>query len=143
MDQKSAGLYITIFFCQQVDSDQDVHRRSLEKEFGGRVKFFPLPCSGRVDPLHLMKALEAGADVVYLATCPEGSCRYREGNFRAKKRLAYARGLIEEIGLEPDRIELVTMGQGKQVAIDVLTRELLLREAVVGPSPLQARRIER
>jgi F420-non-reducing hydrogenase iron-sulfur subunit len=143
MDQRNAGLYVTIFFCQQVDSDQDVHRRSLEKEFGGRVKFFPLPCSGRVDQLHLLKALETGADMVYLVTCAEGACRYREGNLRARKRLSYARGLIEEIGLEPSRLELITMGQGKQVTIDALARELLQREPVVGPSPLRARRAER
>jgi len=47
-----------------------------------------------------MRALESGADKVYLITCPEGACHYREGNIRAKKRIAYTQSLIEEIGLE-------------------------------------------
>jgi F420-non-reducing hydrogenase iron-sulfur subunit len=139
MDQKSAGLHISIFFCQQLDADQDAHRRALEKELGERIKFFPLPCSGRVDSLHLMRALESGADMVYLVTCPEGACRYREGNSRARKRLAYTQGLIEEIGLERERLELVMTTGGEPATIDKLARELLAREAPVGPSPVRGR----
>ena len=58
MDQKSAGLKVSIFFCQQLDPDQDKNRRALEKEMGDRIRFFPLPCSGRIDSLHLMHAFD-------------------------------------------------------------------------------------
>jgi coenzyme F420-reducing hydrogenase delta subunit len=137
MDQKSAGLNITIFFCQQLDPDQDRNRRALEKELGNRIRFFPLPCSGRIDPLHLMRALESGADKVYLVTCPEGACRYHEGNIRAKKRITYVQELIKEIGLEPERLELIITPGGNPVTIDVMAREILDREASVGPSPVR------
>src|SRR3989304_10201430 len=134
MDQKSAGLNITIFFCQQLDTDQDSNRRALEKELGNRIRFFPLPCSGRIDPLHLMCALESGADKVYLVTCPEGTCRYREGNLRAQKRIAFTQELIEAIGLERERLELIITSEGNPANIDKMVRELLDREASVGPS---------
>ena len=137
MDQKNAGLNITIFFCQQIDPDQDTNRRALEKELGKRIRFFPLPCSGRIDPLHLMRALESGADKVYLVTCPEGACRYQEGNLRARKRIAYAQGLIEEIGLERERLELIITSAGNPVTMDDLARGLLAREALIGPSPIR------
>jgi F420-non-reducing hydrogenase iron-sulfur subunit len=137
MDQKSAGLNITIFFCQQLDPDQDSNRRALEKELGERIRFFPLPCSGRIDPLHLMRALESGADKVYLVTCPEGTCRYHEGNLRAQKRIAFTQELIKEIGLERERLELITTSEGTSVTIDVMAREILDREASVGPSPVR------
>jgi F420-non-reducing hydrogenase iron-sulfur subunit len=130
MDQKSAGCNTTIFFCQQIDADQDGNRRVLEKELGSQIRFFPLPCSGRLDPLHLMRALESGADKVYVVTCPEGACRFREGNFRARKRLAYAQGLIREIGLDPERLELIHLAAGTVTTIDKIARELLAREAV-------------
>ena len=136
MDQKSAGLNITIFFCQQLDPNQDVNRRALERELGKRIHFFPLPCSGRIDSLHLMRALESGADKVYIVTCPEGACHYREGNMRAKKRIVYAQGLIEEIGLERERLELIVAPAGHPVTVDELTRGLLAREASIGPSPV-------
>jgi len=139
MDQKSAGLNLTIFFCQQLDPDQDVNRRALEKELGERIRFFPLPCSGRIDPLHLMRALESGADKVYLITCPEGACHYREGNIRAKKRIAYTQSLIEEIGLERERLELIVTSAGNPATIDELARGLLAREASIGISPAKGK----
>jgi len=140
MDQKSAGLNITVFFCQQLDANQDINRRVLEKELGPRIRFFPLPCSGRIEPLHLLSALESGADMVYLVTCPEGVCRYQEGNVRARKRLMYAQKLIEEIGLERERIELVVTTDKDLLTIDGLTRGLILREAIVDPSPVRVKK---
>lgn len=128
MDKKSSDLSIAVFFCRQLDPDQDVNRRALERELGKRIRFFPLPCSGRIDALHLMRALESGADKVYVITCPEGACHYREGNVRAKKRITYAQSLIEEIGLDRDRLELIVTSPGKRVTIDELARELLARE---------------
>jgi coenzyme F420-reducing hydrogenase delta subunit len=139
MDQKNTGLNITIFFCQQLDANQDANRRVLERELGSRIKFFPLPCSGRIEPLHLLRALETGADKVYLITCPEGVCRYSEGNFRARKRLAFAQGLIEEIGLEPHRLELIQAKQGEQLTIDHRAHDLLSRETAFGPNPAKNR----
>ena len=137
MDQKSAGLNLAVFFCQQLDPDQDVNRRTLERELGGRIRFFPMPCSGRIDPLHLMRALESGADKVYLVTCPERTCRYQEGNIRAQKRITYIQELIKEVGLEPERLELIIAPEGNPVTIDVMTQGLLDREALVGPSPVK------
>ena len=136
MDQKSAGLKVSIFFCQQLDPDQDKNRRALEKEMGERIRFFPLPCSGRIDSLHLMRAFESGSDMVYVVTCPEGACRYREGNLRARKRIAYTQGLIEEIGLERQRLELVITSASETGSIDERVRRLLACEATFGPSPV-------
>jgi coenzyme F420-reducing hydrogenase delta subunit len=137
MDQKSAGLKLSIFFCQQIDANQDAHRRALEKELGSKISFFPLPCSGRIEPLHFLRSLEGGADKVYLLACAEGSCRYQEGNIRARKRLSYAQTLIEEIGLEARRLELINMVSGNSKTIEEIVRELLAREADVEPSPLR------
>jgi coenzyme F420-reducing hydrogenase delta subunit len=137
VNAKETGLSLAIFFCQQLDAEQDLNRRSIEKELGSQVRFFPLPCSGRIESLHLMRALEAGADKVYLITCPEGACRYREGNIRAKKRVAFAQGLIGEIGLEPDRFEIIVSPALPSPSIDKIARQLLERETQIGASPLR------
>ena len=128
-----------IFFCQRLDPDQDVNRRALEKELGSRIRFFPLPCSGRIEALHLMRTLEAGADKVFLVTCPIGACRYQEGNLRARKRLEFAQKLLEEIGLEPERFELVNAASLGATSIDAIARELISREQRLAPSPLNAK----
>jgi len=134
MDKNAAR--VAIFFCQQVDSEQDINRRAIERELRERIRFFPLPCSGRIDALQLLRAIEAGADMVYLVTCSEGACRYKEGNTRAWKRSAYARRLLEEIGLEGERLQVIQAREHQ--TIDEITRSLLARGVHVGPSPLRA-----
>lgn len=135
MNIKENGLRYAFFFCQQLDAAQDLNRRSLEKELGPRIRFFPLPCGGRIEGLHLLRALETGADKVYIITCPEGACRHQEGNSRARKRAEFARRLISEFGLEPDRLEFVEAAALPSPPIDKVARELLAREIRIQPLP--------
>jgi coenzyme F420-reducing hydrogenase delta subunit len=135
MNIKENGLRYAFFFCQQLDAAQDLNRRSLEKEFGLRIRFFPLPCGGRMESLHLLRALETGADKVYVITCPEGACRHQEGNSRARKRAAFAQQLISEFGLEADRFEFIEAPALPSPPIDQLARELLAREIRIAPLP--------
>lgn len=136
MNKENLELNVALFFCQQLDQDQDANRRVIEKELGPRIKFFPLPCSGRIEPLHFLRAFESGADLVYLITCPEKVCRYQQGNVRAGKRIAYAQKLIREIGLDPERLILIITDPPLPKRIDVLTRELLAEAPVKGHSLL-------
>jgi coenzyme F420-reducing hydrogenase delta subunit len=130
------NMKVVVFFCQQLDPQQDLNRRSLEQEMGERIRFHPMPCGGRVDALHLLRAVEAGADVVHVLTCPERGCRYQQGNSRAGKRLAYAKRLLGEIGLEPERLNWVSAPPLSPRRIDELVRPLLSQELGFGPSPL-------
>lgn len=136
MKNTKSDLNVVFFFCQQLDPDQDFNRRLIEREIGPHIKFFPLPCSGRIEPLHFLRAFEAGADLVYLITCPEKVCRYQQGNTRAGKRLNYAKKLIGEIGIDPERLILVTTRPPLPKRIDILTRELLAEAPVKGRSVL-------
>lgn len=129
-------LNYAIFFCQRLDPSQDTNRRALEKELGSQIRFFPMPCTGRIEALHLMRALESGADKVYVVTCESSTCRYREGNARAKKRLEFAQGLIEEVGLERERLEILPASSPPPISVDTMARELLSRETGLSPSPL-------
>jgi F420-non-reducing hydrogenase iron-sulfur subunit len=124
MEPNQRSKNVTVFFCQQLDPEQDTSRRSLEKELGKSIRFFPLPCSGRVEALHFLKALEAGADTVFLVTCPEGACRYGQGNSRAKKRVEYAKGLVREIGLNDECLKLVAAPR-TPLSMDDFVRNLI------------------
>ena len=68
-----------------------------------------VPCTGRVSPLHLLKALADGADGVYIAGCLVGQCHYREGNLHAIDRVEFARALLQSVGVEPERVQMFTM----------------------------------
>ena len=66
-----------------------------------------VPCSGKLQPEHLLKAFEAGADLVVVLTCRDGDCRYLEGRRRIERRVDYVRGLLDEIGLGGKRLLLL------------------------------------
>ena len=68
------------------------------------VHEIPLPCTGRLQPEHLLKAFEAGADAVCVMTCARDNCHYLEGSRRAERRAEYVKELLDEIGLGGDRL---------------------------------------
>jgi coenzyme F420-reducing hydrogenase delta subunit len=73
------------------------------------IRTILVPCTGRVSPLHLLTALAGGADGVYVAGCLEGQCHYRVGNLHALDRIAFVKGLLESVGVEPERAAMFTM----------------------------------
>ena len=132
---------LAIFYCQNVPESSEENRQALEKEYKGSVRFYPVPCSGRLEPLHLLKALEEFADAAYLITCPEGECRYFEGNRRAKKRVERARALIESIGLEKERLDIIMGSKGELKGLALHTGELVDRASGLAPSPVHGNRV--
>jgi heterodisulfide reductase subunit A len=94
-------------------------------------------CSGRVDPLQVLYALLSGADGVFIGGCHLGDCHYVSGNELMKTRIERLISMVEDFGLEPERIrvEWVSASEGKKFA-DVITDfvEDLKR---LGPSPLR------
>ena len=127
---------MAIFYCQNVPESSEHDRQALEKEFGAYIRLFPIPCSGRLEPLHLLRALEEFADAAYVITCPEGECRYFEGNIRAKKRVERARLFIESIGLEKERLNIVTSSIGDRKTLAMFSDEIMEQVSKLSPSPV-------
>ena len=131
---------LAVFYCRNVPESNEIARRDLEKEYGPSVKFFPVMCSGRMDMLHLLKALENFADAAYIVTCPEGACRYFEGNLRAKKRVEKAKSIIESIGLERERIDIIIGLPKNPKTLKEQTEEIVRRTSSLSRSPVHANR---
>ena len=56
-------------------------------QYPTNIRIVRVPCSGKVDPLHIMQAFENGVDGVLVAGCLEGGCHFQEGNLRARRRV--------------------------------------------------------
>jgi len=127
---------LALFYCQQVPGSSDQERLAIEKRYGKSIRLFPIPCSGRLEPIHLLKALESFADVAYVMTCPEGECRYFEGNNRAKKRVEKTRTLIRDIGLEPERVGIIAGSIDTPKSLGEVAGEILESTSSLGVSPV-------
>jgi len=78
---------------------------SMRIQYPPNVRIVMVPCTGRVDLLHLLHALEKGVDGVFVSGCLMGDCHYISGNAKATKRVAYVKKILEDIGIEPERVE--------------------------------------
>jgi F420-non-reducing hydrogenase iron-sulfur subunit len=65
-----------------------------------------VPCSGRIQPEHILKTFESGADLVVIIACQEDNCHYIEGSPRCFRRVEFIRSILEEIGLGEERLLL-------------------------------------
>ena len=95
------------------------------------LRIVRVPCSGRVDPLFVLKAFQDGADGVMVLGCHPGDCHYLEGNYRARRRYSLMHSLLEYVGVEKDRllVDWVSAAEGARFAemvdeFTVQTREL-------------------
>lgn len=70
------------------------------------IRLVRVPCSGRVNPQFVLKALQGGCDGVLVCGCHPGDCHYSTGNYFAKRRMMIYKRLLEYQGLEPDRFQV-------------------------------------
>ena len=87
------------------------------------IRVVRVPCSGRVDPLFIMKSLQSGFDGVLVSGCHPGDCHYLSGNYVARRRFAILKPLLEFMGIEPDRVQFswISAGEGERFA-QVMTK---------------------
>lgn len=108
MSRRPLKIYL---FCCLSRFDLDELKGTCDGD-GDEFKAIPLPCSGKIDILYLTKAFETGADGVAVVMCPEGECRYLEGNLRARKRVEVVDALLDESGLGKGRAVVIQMDNG-------------------------------
>jgi len=98
------------------------------KKYPPNVRIIKVPCSGRVDPLFILKALRLGFDGVLVSGCHPGDCHYQTGNYRARRRMAITKKFLEYMGVESPRIQLswCSASEGDKFAevVTEMTKEL-------------------
>ena len=112
----------------------------MRLSYPSNVKVIQVPCTGRVDIIHLLKAIEDGADAVYVAGCMEGECHFLVGNLKAKKRVLYVKKVLQDLGIEPERVEMFNLSAGEGPRFAEIAREMVERVKALGPSPVKIKK---
>lgn len=94
------------FCCERHGMDAAVLSARSGKEFDASVRLVQVPCTGRVDGMHILKALEDGADCVFVLGCLEKNCYYDTGSIEGRKRVDYVKQMLSEVGIEKERVEM-------------------------------------
>ena len=124
-------------YCAYTAADMAGSKRI---SYPSNVKIIRVPCTGKVDGIHIMKALEKGADGVYVAGCLEGDCHFKTGNTRASHRVIQVQKILEDLGWETDRVAMMNMsaGMGEHFAQTALEFTEKIRN--LGPSPVNQKK---
>jgi len=103
-------------------------------QYPASIRVIRVPCSGRVDPFHILKALQSGADGVLVSGCHPGDCHYLTGNYVARRRFAVLNDLLEFAGIDSGRVSFswVSAAEGERFA-DVV-REVTAKVKALGPN---------
>ncbi|RLC72045.1 MAG: methyl-viologen-reducing hydrogenase subunit delta [Chloroflexi bacterium] len=97
------------------------------------VRVIRVMCSGRVDPLFVLKAFASGADGVLICGCHPGDCHYLEGNYKALRRVTLLREMLKQLGVEEERLRLdwVSASEGDRFAH--IVKEMTEKIKELGP----------
>jgi F420-non-reducing hydrogenase iron-sulfur subunit len=93
-------------------------------------------CSGRVDPLFVLKAFEEGADGVLIAGCHPGDCHYQSGNYKTQRRIHVMKRMLEQYGINPDRLRLEWVSAAESTRFAHVVDDMTKTIRALGPSPL-------
>ena len=106
-------------------------------QYPPNVRIIRLMCSGALDPAYVLKALLEGADGVFIGGCHPGDCHYQSGNYKARRRVALLKKILEQTGFDPDRVWLrwISASEGRLFA-QTMT-EMVAAIRAKGPSPLR------
>lgn len=109
---------------------------TMRIQYPPNVRIIRTPCTGRLETEYLIKAFEYGADGVLVAGCLEGGCHFINGNLYAKGRVEYIRNMLEEMGLEKDRLRMVNVSASMARPLAEIISDLVATIRRLGPNPV-------
>ncbi len=106
------------------------------KKYPANIRIIKVPCSGRIDPLFILKALRLGFDGVLVSGCHPGDCHYQTGNYRARRRIALTKRFLEHMGVDRRRLQAswISASEGAKFA-DVVS-QVVKELQEIGPNEL-------
>ena len=112
----------------------------MRLNYPSSVRIIRVPCTGKVDVLHILRCFERGADGVYVVGCREGDCHYQSGNFRARKRVEQAQQLLDRIGIGGQRVRMCNLSSSDAPLFVRFAEEMHAAVLAAGPNPVRAAR---
>jgi heterodisulfide reductase subunit A len=108
-------------------------------QYPPNVRILRVPCSGRVDVLHVLKAFQKGADGVIITGCHIGDCHYIDGNLKAKDRVDVMKKSLGAIGIDPKRLEIGFASSSEGQKFATMMTNFVEKIRKLGPNPLRAK----
>jgi F420-non-reducing hydrogenase iron-sulfur subunit len=102
-------------------------------QYPPNIRIIRVPCSGRINPMFIIKALQIGADGVLVSGCHPGDCHYLSGNYTARRKFALLKNFLEYLGIEPERVRFSWVSAAEGEKFQHLITEVVQGIRGIGP----------
>jgi F420-non-reducing hydrogenase iron-sulfur subunit len=102
-------------------------------KYAPNVRIVRLPCTGRISPMFILKALQKGADSVLVSGCHPGDCHFTAGNYHARRRWTVFRALLSFTGIPEDRIRFSWISAAEGAKFAELINDITDETRKLGP----------
>ena len=106
-------------------------------QYPANINIVRVPCSGKVDVIHILRALEKGADGACVIGCLEGECHFNTGNLMAKRRVEQAQKILDTIGIGGERAKMFNLSSSEGPRFAQYATEFTALVKELGPNPLK------
>jgi len=128
---------IVAFCCQNSAYEAGEMARTFGSVLPEGLRMIRVPCAGKVDVDYILTAFQAGADGVLVFACHKDNCKSERGNTFAEWRVEDAGRMLEEIGLERERLQFSTIASNMPVEFLRITRALEEKLKQLGPNRIK------
>ncbi|MFC1917588.1 hydrogenase iron-sulfur subunit [Chloroflexota bacterium] len=105
------------------------------------VRIIRVMCSGMVDPIFVLKALEGGADGVLIAGCHHQDCHYLSGPDKCDVAFEKVKNMANTLGLEDERLRREVISASEGVIFADVIKEMVDQLKKLGPSPFKKEKV--
>lgn len=105
-------------------------------QYPHNVRIIRTMCMGRVNPSHVLKSFEMGADGVLVSGCHFEDCHYSFGAKNAAEQYKKLEKVVHILGLEKERMRQEFISAAEFPKFAKVVREMVEQVRNVGPNPL-------
>jgi len=124
---------IVAFFCNWCTYLAADLAGTSRMKYAPNVRVIRTMCSGRVDPQFVLHAFAYGADGVFIGGCHPGDCHYQEGNSRTLRRFLLLKRVLQNLGIEPERIRLEWISAAEADRVRSSINDMVEKVRAMGP----------
>jgi len=103
-------------------------------QYPHNIRIIRVPCSGRINPAFLLRALQNGADGVLVSGCHPGDCHYISGNLVARRRFSLLKDLLQYVGIEPERVQFTWVSASEGGRFAAIVEKVVEQVRHLGPN---------
>jgi coenzyme F420-reducing hydrogenase delta subunit len=109
----------------------------MRLQYPTNIRIVRVPCTGKVDVIHILRAFEKGADGACVIGCLEGECHFNTGNLMARRRVEQAQKILDTIGLGGQRARMYNLSSSEGARFAQYAAEFTQEIKEMGPNPIK------